>query len=407
MSTAGHTPNFVAEEDIYPFRCVMVGSAPFKAVTASSDPEILLGVTDGSVQGFNSVYNASAGQLISMQNGEFVQLTAGGTISVGDTLIASTDGKVVASTTATEYIAQAAEGANDGEVFWAKKIGAWTVHGGGGGGGGTLTVDVQEFDDPEAVNTWVKPAGAMRVYVQLCGAGQDGGDSGFPMGGNGGTVADKWMNAADLPSTVAVTLGVHQPWATASDDGTSAFGTYLSAGIAGAYGVNGSDSGGSTIEICGFNMAVVYRYGQGAVEDMLLGSGNAGFAFGPSGGGGAVYWATGYGYDGSGGKPSTNAVALKDGQMVVLAGGGAAGGSTGAQGGNGGNGSIDPVTGFGGGGGGGGTSTNASNFGGNGGNGIRGGGGGGAGFNTTVSGNYGLPGAGGDGYVRVSTLCYA
>ena len=131
MSTAGHTPNFVAESSIYPFRCVKVGTAPFKAVPSTANPEILLGVTDGSIQTFNGTYHATAGQTISLQNGEFVQLTASGSITVGDTLIATTDGKVEASVSATEYIAQAAENANDGEIFWAKKIGAWTVSGGG------------------------------------------------------------------------------------------------------------------------------------------------------------------------------------------------------------------------------------------------------------------------------------
>lgn len=131
MSTAGHTPNFVAESSIYPFRCVKVGTAPFKAVPSTANPEILLGVTDGSIQTFNGTYHATAGQTISLQNGEFVQLTASGSITVGDTLIATTDGKVAASVSATEYIAQAAENASDGEIFWAKKVGAWTVSGGG------------------------------------------------------------------------------------------------------------------------------------------------------------------------------------------------------------------------------------------------------------------------------------
>jgi hypothetical protein len=131
MSTAGHTPNFIAEEAIYPFRCVKVGTLPFKAVPSTANPEILLGVTDGSIQTFNGTYHATAGQTISLQNGEFVQLTASGSITVGDTLIATTDGKVEASVSATEYVAQAAENANDGEIFWAKKIGAWTVSGGG------------------------------------------------------------------------------------------------------------------------------------------------------------------------------------------------------------------------------------------------------------------------------------
>lgn len=131
MSTAGHTPNFVAEAAIYPFRCVKVGTAPFNAVQSTANPEILLGVTDGSVSQFNRSVHAQAGEVVSLQNGEFVQMTAGGTIAVGDTLIATTDGKVIADTSATEYVAQACEPASDGEVFWCKKIGAWTVSGGG------------------------------------------------------------------------------------------------------------------------------------------------------------------------------------------------------------------------------------------------------------------------------------
>ena len=403
MSTAGNTPNFVAETAIYPFRCVKIGTANFSAVPSTGNPEILLGVTDGSVRDFNSQYHATAGQPISLQNGEFVQLTASGSISVGDTLVATTDGKVMADTVATEYVAQAADNATDGEVFWAKRIGAWTVAG-GGGGGRAMTIDVQEFDNPEAENTWVKPAGAVWVTVRMCGAGTDGA-SNYPFGGgNGGTIAEKHFNAASLPSSVGIVIGVHQSWGTASDDGTTAFGTYLYAGVASTYSNFNAEKGGSTIEYCGAASFASRGFGQGDCSDPypLNEGGNQGAAFGPGGGGAStVFGSTGYG-----GKASTNGATLLSGFMVIKGGGGGAPGSSDGvgPGGDGGNGSIDPVTGFGGGGGAGGTA-GEDYYGGNGGNGIRGGGGGGPGM--TSSGlNVGLPGSGGDGYVRVTTICY-
>lgn len=418
MSTAGHTPNFIAESPIYPFRCVKVGSAPFKAVTASSDPEILLGVTDGSVQGFNSVYNASAGQTISLQNGEFVQMTADGTIAVGDTLIPSTDGKVVASTVATEYIAQAAENANDGEVFWAKKIGAWTI--GGGGGGGTMTVDVQEFDDSEVVDTWTKPAGAKFVFITACGAGCDGnnGDSsssGYGYGGGAGQYAYKSFDAASLPSTLSVQVGVHRSPASlpAIVNNTNIYYTsgvdvihLLSAACGGGQSIGSAylttQSGQSPYQTQSGSTAC---FGWGGGEEGN-GSQDGNVGWGPGGGGAGGNEAWGYPNGGDGGRAgsasSGNVVGVSS---VVDRGGGGAGGAgdTGVDPGvSGGNGAIDPITGFGGGGGGGGYS--GSDIAGNGGNGIRGGGGGGGG--QTASGTPGIGGAGGDGYVRITTLCF-
>jgi hypothetical protein len=412
MSTAGHTPNFVAEEAVYPFRCVKVGSLPFKAVQSTGDPEILLGVTDGSVQGFNSTVHAAIGQPISLQNGEFVQLTAGGSIATGDTLVASTDGKVVAGVSSTEYIAQAVEDAEDGEVFWAKKIGAWTV--GGGGGGGTMTVNVQEFDDPEAENVWTKPAGAMSVYVQMCGAGMDGADF-AGIGGSGGRVADKFMIASALPASVNITVGARIPWGTADDVARSSFGTYLYAECGAYPGPGGDQIGGYNLTNAAIaSLSGAYPvFGQGADPDSTSAdpNGRQGYSFGPGGGGGcgATYYTLYPWLGGQGGAPSTNAVAsYYAGQVQATeSGGGGAGGSGNGTdpGGNGGNGSIDPVTGFGGGGGGGGAGGPLES-GGNGGNGIRGGGGGAAGIGNGGTLN-GLPGAGGDGYVRVTTICFS
>lgn len=149
MSTAGHTPNFVAQEAIYPFRVVQFGSQPFSLMQATQSDEVLAGVTDGSVQGFNASTHATAGQVCSLQNGEFVQVTAGGTIVPSDLLVATNDGKVIAAELgSTEAILQAAEAAEDGEIFWAKKIGAWTL------GGGVSPIVGGSWPDPNTKILW-------------------------------------------------------------------------------------------------------------------------------------------------------------------------------------------------------------------------------------------------------------
>jgi hypothetical protein len=149
MSTAGHTPNFVAEEAIYPFRVVQFGTQAFSLLQATQSDQVLAGVTDGSVQGFNATTHATAGQVCSLQNGEFVQVTAGGTIVPSDLLIATTDGKVVpAALGSTEAILQAAEAAADGEILWAKKIGAWTL------GGGVSPITGGGWPAPESKALW-------------------------------------------------------------------------------------------------------------------------------------------------------------------------------------------------------------------------------------------------------------
>jgi len=149
MSTAGHTPNFIAQENLYPFRVVQFGSNPFSLLHATMSDEVLAGVTDGSVSQFNRTVHAQTGEVVSLQNGEFVQVTAGGTIVTGDLLIATTDGKVVpAALGSSESILQAAEAAEDGEILWCKKIGAWTL------GGGVSPITGGAWPDPSAKALW-------------------------------------------------------------------------------------------------------------------------------------------------------------------------------------------------------------------------------------------------------------
>jgi hypothetical protein len=83
---------------------------------------VVVGITDGSSRLFDSSAAALSGGVLSLQNGQFVQLTAGGTITVGDGLRPNTTGTVVTATSRAQFVA--CESAASGEVFWGKKIGA-------------------------------------------------------------------------------------------------------------------------------------------------------------------------------------------------------------------------------------------------------------------------------------------
>ena len=127
MGTAGYVPNFTANGTIYPYRVVRMGASAFTALTADSPTQVVLGITDGSTRAFNSTEHATTGGLISLQNGRFVQVTAGGTIAVGDLLKASTDGKVETIGVGDRAFLQACESGTANAIIWAFRVQTWEI----------------------------------------------------------------------------------------------------------------------------------------------------------------------------------------------------------------------------------------------------------------------------------------
>jgi hypothetical protein len=138
MSNAGNVPNFVAASTILPYSCVKSNTSnPFRAEAATAEADVVIGVTDGSTRAFDSANQAIAGDVINLQNGEFLQMRAGGSIAIGDGLRPTTGGAVITAISRTSFVA--AEAAAVNEIFWAKRVGAIEALGGSGTPGGSTT----------------------------------------------------------------------------------------------------------------------------------------------------------------------------------------------------------------------------------------------------------------------------
>ena len=169
-----------------------------------------------------------------------------------------------------------------------------------GGGGGVPATDVQVFT---ADGEWTKPDGAKSVNVVCVGGGQGGGGgtqgdgAEYPgaggNGGAGGTYTERTINAADLPSTVSVTVGAGGAGAEAA---TSVNGAVGENSLFGDF-AKSSGGGNGTLGQFGPNAG-----GAGGVGDAPGSGGASGFA--PGGGGGGHGWATVDTYDSAGGGES-------------------------------------------------------------------------------------------------------
>jgi hypothetical protein len=247
----------------------------------------------------------------------------------------------------------------------------------------------------DADDTYSAGSDVRSIDVYCIGGGGGGGrgsiisNGGGGGGGGGGGYTYATMNAATLPSVIAVEVGAAgsggSSGTAATAGGYSAFGTLLYAnggnfGAAGTIGVGGA--GGAVTALYGN----LFRGGPGTNGDLVSAADAVNDYQGAPGGGGGGGYNSGSGGDGAAGSW----------RALTATGGGGAGGAAGVSGSPGATAGASDVyfgPGYGGGGGGGATTDN----GGNGGDGIVGGGGGGGGATgsaSVVSGNGGNGGAG-------------
>jgi hypothetical protein len=130
MSDMGFTPNFIASGNINPFRFVEINtSTAFTGQQANAASDNVLGVTDGSVRRFDASVHAAAGDPITLQPSNTVQVEAGDAIStIGTLLTSDSSGRAVAgvSTNVCYYMALETAGAA-GEIIRAFRFGTRVV----------------------------------------------------------------------------------------------------------------------------------------------------------------------------------------------------------------------------------------------------------------------------------------
>lgn len=132
MGSFSDTPGLIASGTILPRRFVQPYTGGDNAgAQADGVTNKILGVTDGSTRAFDSANHATAGDKISLQEGDIIEIEAGGAFNSGVFLQPDSNGKAVAADNTTTgagvlnanpLIALEASG-GDGEIvraMWAK-----------------------------------------------------------------------------------------------------------------------------------------------------------------------------------------------------------------------------------------------------------------------------------------------
>jgi hypothetical protein len=127
MADFGFIPNLTAGGDISPFRFVEL-SAAWTGAQANAASDNIIGVTDGSVRRFDSVYNAISGDAINFQPSNTVQVELGtGGCTAGNLLTSDANGKAVAGVNPQVCYYIALETGAAGEIVRAFRIGTRIV----------------------------------------------------------------------------------------------------------------------------------------------------------------------------------------------------------------------------------------------------------------------------------------
>ena len=119
------SPNLIATADINPYAIVKMSTTAFSGSASTAAADYVVGVADGSTRRFDSSVHAAAGDPISLQPSNCVQLKCGASVAItaGLGLIASTAGvAVTAAGTGNVPLFVALEAAAVDTIFWAYRL---------------------------------------------------------------------------------------------------------------------------------------------------------------------------------------------------------------------------------------------------------------------------------------------
>jgi hypothetical protein len=118
------SPNLIATADINPYAIVKMSTTAFSGSASTAAADYVVGVADGSTRRFDSAVHAAAGDPISLQPSNCVQLKCGATaVTAGLGLIASTAGvAITAAGSGNVPLFVALEPADVSAIFWAYRL---------------------------------------------------------------------------------------------------------------------------------------------------------------------------------------------------------------------------------------------------------------------------------------------
>jgi hypothetical protein len=123
MADFGFIPNLVAGGNINPFRFVELSGAYTGSQSGAASKKIV-GVTDGSVRFFNDTLNAIAGEEISIQPTNTVQVEASTGVLAGAYVTSDSSGRAITATTGQTAFYLALEAASaTGEIIRCFRVG--------------------------------------------------------------------------------------------------------------------------------------------------------------------------------------------------------------------------------------------------------------------------------------------